>query len=59
MSWVMIGRQRSAPLTASDAGSEDVGSRRLCMLTDHLGIVDHEEARRKNVGDKVLGFFHW
>ncbi|GJW84761.1 40S ribosomal protein S15a-1-like protein [Tanacetum coccineum] len=31
----------------------------LCMLTDHLGIVDHEEARRKNVGDKVLGFFHW
>jgi hypothetical protein len=21
--------------------------------------MDHEEARRKNVGGKVLGFFYW
>ncbi|RID58532.1 hypothetical protein BRARA_F01825 [Brassica rapa] len=27
------------------------------VLTTSAGIMDHEEARRKNVGGKVLGFF--
>ncbi|EOD36180.1 40S ribosomal protein RPS15A [Emiliania huxleyi CCMP1516] len=25
---------------------------------DQLGIMDHEEARRKHTGGKVLGFFY-
>lgn len=29
------------------------------VLTTSAGIMDHEEARRKNVGGKVLGFFYW
>ncbi|RDX62339.1 40S ribosomal protein S15a-1, partial [Mucuna pruriens] len=29
-----------------------------CILTTSAGIMDHEEARRKNVGGKVLGFFY-
>merc|ERR1712172_244899 len=28
------------------------------MLTTASGIMDHEEARRKHVGGKVLGFFY-
>ncbi|KAL0843526.1 hypothetical protein Bca101_016771 [Brassica carinata] len=28
------------------------------VLTTSVGIMDHEEARRKNVGGKVLGFFY-
>jgi small subunit ribosomal protein S15Ae len=28
------------------------------VLTTSAGIMDHEEARRKNVGGKVLGFFY-
>ena len=28
------------------------------VLTTSLGIVDHEEARRKHTGGKVLGFFY-
>jgi small subunit ribosomal protein S15Ae len=28
-------------------------------LTTSAGIMDHDEARRKNVGGKVLGFFYW
>ncbi|XWS74171.1 hypothetical protein CRYUN_Cryun02cG0192700 [Craigia yunnanensis] len=28
------------------------------VLTTSAGIIDHEEARRKNVGGKVLGFFY-
>jgi small subunit ribosomal protein S15Ae len=28
------------------------------VLTASAGIMDHEEARRKNVGGKVLGFFY-
>ncbi|GMQ08526.1 hypothetical protein CsSME_00052213 [Camellia sinensis var. sinensis] len=28
------------------------------VLTTSTGIMDHEEARRKNVGGKVLGFFY-
>ncbi|KAL3681593.1 hypothetical protein R1sor_024549 [Riccia sorocarpa] len=27
------------------------------VLTTSAGIMDHDEARRKNVGGKVLGFF--
>ncbi|KAJ8772003.1 hypothetical protein K2173_027180 [Erythroxylum novogranatense] len=44
----------------------DVGVRTLkvdrkfgyIVLTTSAGIMDHEEARRKNVGGKVLGFFY-
>jgi small subunit ribosomal protein S15Ae len=28
------------------------------VLTTSAGIMDHEEARRKNMGGKVLGFFY-
>ncbi|CAI5495512.1 unnamed protein product [Closterium sp. Naga37s-1] len=28
------------------------------VLTTSSGIMDHDEARRKNVGGKVLGFFY-
>jgi small subunit ribosomal protein S15Ae len=28
------------------------------VLTTSLGIMDHEEARRKNSGGKILGFFY-
>lgn len=28
------------------------------VLTTSSGILDHEEARRKKVGGKVLGFFY-
>jgi len=28
------------------------------VLTTSAGIMDHEEARRKHVGGKVLGFFY-
>lgn len=28
------------------------------MLTTSYGIMDHEEARRKHTGGKVLGFFY-
>ena len=28
------------------------------VLTTSLGIMDHEEARSKNTGGKVLGFFY-
>ncbi|KAK3265148.1 structural constituent of ribosome [Cymbomonas tetramitiformis] len=28
------------------------------VLTTAVGIMDHEEARRKKVGGKVLGFFY-
>merc|ERR1711915_110407 len=27
------------------------------VLTTSLGIIDHEEAKRKHVGGKILGFF--
>ncbi|KAJ8770779.1 hypothetical protein K2173_021426 [Erythroxylum novogranatense] len=33
----------------------DVG---IHCLDNFGGIMDHEEARRKNVGGKVLGFFY-
>ncbi|RKO95034.1 40S ribosomal protein S15a, partial [Caulochytrium protostelioides] len=28
------------------------------ILTTSAGIMDHEEARRKKVGGKILGFFY-
>lgn len=28
------------------------------VLTTSAGIMDHDEARRKNMGGKVLGFFY-
>ncbi|KCV72650.1 40S ribosomal protein S15a [Fonticula alba] len=28
------------------------------VITSSAGIMDHEEARRKNVGGKILGFFY-
>ncbi|GAX72577.1 hypothetical protein CEUSTIGMA_g33.t1 [Chlamydomonas eustigma] len=30
----------------------------MIVLTTSAGIMDHEEARRKRVGGKVLGFFY-
>jgi small subunit ribosomal protein S15Ae len=30
----------------------------LVVLTTSSGIMDHEEARRKKVGGKILGFFY-
>lgn len=30
----------------------------IIVLTTSAGIMDHEEARRKRVGGKVLGFFY-
>jgi small subunit ribosomal protein S15Ae len=30
----------------------------VIVLTTSSGIMDHEEARRKGVGGKVLGFFY-
>lgn len=29
------------------------------VLTTTYGIMDHEEARRKHVGGKIVGFFFW
>merc|ERR1712226_811757 len=29
------------------------------VLTTPYGIMDHEEARRKNTGGKIVGFFFW
>jgi len=28
------------------------------VLTTSVGIMDHEDARKKNTGGKVLGFFY-
>lgn len=28
------------------------------VLTTSMGIMDHEEARRKHTGGKILGFFY-
>jgi small subunit ribosomal protein S15Ae len=30
----------------------------MIVLTTSYGIMDHEEARRKNTGGKILGFFY-
>lgn len=32
---------------------------RFIVLTTSCGIMDHEEARRKHTGGKILGFFYW
>merc|ERR1711970_252390 len=29
------------------------------VMTTSYGIMDHEEARRKGTGGKILGFFYW
>jgi small subunit ribosomal protein S15Ae len=29
------------------------------ILTTTYGIMDHEEAKRKHIGGKVLGYFYW
>jgi small subunit ribosomal protein S15Ae len=29
-----------------------------CVKTTSSGILDHEEARRKNVGGKILGYIY-
>ena len=31
---------------------------RYIVLTTSLGIMDHEEMRRKSTGGKILGFFY-
>lgn len=31
---------------------------RYVVLTTSSGIMDHEEARRKHTGGKILGFFY-
>merc|ERR1712196_300316 len=35
----------------------DVGHRHM-VLTTSQGIMDHEEAHRKQIGGKILGFFY-
>ncbi|GJY64973.1 40S ribosomal protein S15a-1 [Tanacetum coccineum] len=53
-------------LTAATSDSADVATIFVAFsdqkiqlhCLDHLGIMDHEEARRKNAGGKVLGFFY-
>ncbi len=30
----------------------------VIVMTTSAGIIDHEEARRKHIGGKVLGFFY-
>lgn len=32
---------------------------RYIVLTTSSGILDHEEARRKHTGGKIIGFFYW
>ena len=32
---------------------------RYIVMTTSGGIMDHEEARRKHLGGKILGFFFW
>jgi len=29
------------------------------LLSTTYGIMDHEEARKKHTGGKILGFFYW
>jgi len=41
--------------TASVLPSRQFG---FIILTTNQGIMDHEEARRKHIGGKVLGFFY-
>jgi small subunit ribosomal protein S15Ae len=45
----------SAPLSAPAPACPQFGH---IILTTSQGIMDHEEARRKKVGGKVLGFFY-
>ncbi|KAK4408848.1 40S ribosomal protein S15a [Sesamum angolense] len=50
-----IGVKEIEPWTARLLPSRQFG---YIVLTTSAGIMDHEEARRKNVGGKVLGFFY-
>ncbi|KAK4395491.1 40S ribosomal protein S15a [Sesamum angolense] len=49
-----IGVKEIEPWTARLLPSRQFG---YIVLTTSAGIMDHEEARRKNVGGKVLGSF--
>ncbi len=43
---------------SKDASVHDAGIQfGFLVLTTSAGIMDHEEARRKHVGGKILGFF--
>ncbi|KAG0500852.1 hypothetical protein HPP92_000924 [Vanilla planifolia] len=50
-----VGVKDIEPWTARLLPSRQFG---YIVLTTSAGIMDHEEARRKNVGGKVLGFFY-
>ncbi|XP_020598762.1 40S ribosomal protein S15a-like [Phalaenopsis equestris] len=50
-----VGVKDIEPWTARLLPSRQLG---YIVLTTSAGIKDHEEARRKNVGGKVLGFFY-
>nr|XP_007154165.1 hypothetical protein PHAVU_003G095800g [Phaseolus vulgaris]ESW26159.1 hypothetical protein PHAVU_003G095800g [Phaseolus vulgaris] len=50
-----VGVKEIEPWTARLLPSRQFG---YIVLTTSAGIMDHEEARRKNVGGKVLGFFY-
>ncbi|KAL9678862.1 hypothetical protein QQ045_016713 [Rhodiola kirilowii] len=50
-----VGVKEIEPWTAKLLPSRQFG---YIVLTTSAGIMDHEEARRKNVGGKVLGFFY-
>ncbi|KAL4568583.1 hypothetical protein LXL04_024198 [Taraxacum kok-saghyz] len=50
-----VGVKEIEPWTARLLPSRQFGH---IVLTTSAGIMDHEEARRKNVGGKVLGFFY-
>jgi small subunit ribosomal protein S15Ae len=48
-------------LVSALAGSHFVhiiGMLMACVKTTSSGILDHEEARRKNVGGKILGYIY-
>ncbi|XP_058110992.1 small ribosomal subunit protein uS8-like [Magnolia sinica] len=50
-----VGIKQIEPWTARFLRSRQFG---YIVLTTSVGIMDHEEVRRKNVGGKVLGFFY-
>ncbi|ERN10160.1 hypothetical protein AMTR_s00168p00026690 [Amborella trichopoda] len=50
-----VGVKEIEPWTARLLPSRQFG---FIVLTTSAGIMDHDEARRKNVGGKVLGFFY-
>lgn len=50
-----VGHQEIEPWVARLLPSRQFG---IIVMTTSAGILDHEEARRKRVGGKVLGFFY-